>query len=95
MGKFKLEFDTGNDEFVNIEGVTDVHAVARHLRNEASRIEDGTTKGIIVDWSGNKIGSFSLTGGPRWASGSTPRKKRATKANARPKARKPAKRSRY
>ena len=53
---FKLEFETDNAAFDNLEAATN-----NTLREIAGYIIAGYTEGIVRDSNGNKIGSYALT----------------------------------
>lgn len=56
----KIEFTTGNAAFRTEDERLDEYEVARILKDIAEKIESGATYGAIIDYNGNKVGSWSI-----------------------------------
>lgn len=56
----KIEFTTGNAAFRDEDGNLIEYEVARILKNIAASIEEGYTYGPIMDYNGNKVGSWEI-----------------------------------
>lgn len=55
--KFKLEFDCGNAAFNDLEG-----EITRLLEVAAEKVRDGNKEGILLDFNGNLVGKYKITG---------------------------------
>lgn len=58
---FKLEFETSNEAFQG-DGRIDPWAIADVLRDVATDVTDGPTRGTVVDFNGNTVGRWELSG---------------------------------
>ena len=56
----KIEFTTGNAAFRTEDERLDEYEVARILKDIAEKIESGATSGSVIDYNGNKIGTWSI-----------------------------------
>lgn len=56
----KIEFKTSNAAFRTEDENLNEYEVARILKDIASKIEYGITSGVIMDYNGNKVGSWSI-----------------------------------
>lgn len=54
---FNLQFSTGYDAFVE-DGP---FSVAKALRQVAADVENGITRGAVMDYNGNTVGQWSLS----------------------------------
>lgn len=52
---FKMEICTGNEATCRSEDLADL------IRQVSMRIEDGSTSGSIIDYNGNKVGTYCIT----------------------------------
>jgi hypothetical protein len=55
---FKVEFETDNEAF---NGSSCEAEIKRILQKIAMRVANGETEGAIMDYNGNRVGSFELT----------------------------------
>lgn len=56
----KIEFSTENAAFRDECGNIDSYEIARILREIAEKVQIGYTYGPIMDYNGNKVGSWSI-----------------------------------
>lgn len=57
---FKLEFSTTNAAFIG-DGRIDPWAIADVLRDVATDVTDGPTRGSVIDPNGNIVGKWELS----------------------------------